>query len=232
MDAVREWVGDFEIGKGHPYVGVVSGCVRNGDTIKASVKGTRARPYRVWVRFGNDPIEAAHCTCPVGAEGKCKHVAAVLMAHLDLPGRFVPLDDIDANLTARSKEELVALVKCLLEQSPELEPLLARPLPGFSAPPNPMDYYFMALTAVRRANRYDDWSPHEIATDLVEVVEYAGGFEMSGEPSPLVYVLISRVLQEELGNVRAAEVAAALPREIRERLQIEEQTGDSLAPPF
>jgi uncharacterized Zn finger protein len=233
LDNLRDWVGDFEIGKARPYVHAVAGCVRAGNTIKASVRGSRPRAYRVWVRTGDLPIEAAHCTCPVGAKGTCKHVAAVLLAYLEHPGRFAVLDDIDANLAGRSKPELVALVKALLHQSPELEPLLVRPLPGFATvTPDQTAYYFLALDAVRPVNLHDDWAPQEIAADLTEVVEYARGFGTGGEPPAEVFLAIAQVLREELGAAHAAEVVAALPAAIRIRLQIEDQSGDPVAPPF
>src|SRR5262249_26344922 len=80
-------------------------------------------------------VSGAECTCPVGYNGRCKHVAAVLLAYSEDPARFVDLPDIDANLLARGKDELVALVKQLLPRAPELEPQLAAPLPRFAPPP-------------------------------------------------------------------------------------------------
>jgi uncharacterized Zn finger protein len=233
LDALRDWVGDFEIGKARPYARAVTGCVRAGNTIRACVRGSRARPYRVWARSGEAPIEAAHCTCPVGAKGTCKHVAAVLLAYLEHPGRFAVMEDIDANLAARSKPELVALVKALLRQAPELEPMLARPLPGYATvTPDPKMYYFLALDAVQTANPHDDWAPHEIAAELAEVIEYARAFGTGGEPSPEVYLAVAQVLREEFGAARVAEVIAALPAPARARLQTEDQSGDPITPPF
>src|SRR4051812_15660128 len=82
-DAVRAWVGDFEVGKGRPYADgpAVSGGVRAGDSLRASVKGTRHRPYRVRVRLADGAVAAAECSCPVGYNGRCKHVAAVLLTY-------------------------------------------------------------------------------------------------------------------------------------------------------
>jgi uncharacterized Zn finger protein len=233
LDNLRDWVGDFEIGKARPYARAVTGCVRTANTLKASVRGSRARPYRVWVRSDRAPIEAAHCTCPVGAKGTCKHVAAVVLAYLEHPGRFATLEDLDANLAARSKPELVALVKAMLRQSPELEPMLARPLPGYATvTPDPATYYALALDAVQTANPHDDWAPHEIALELAEVIEYARAFGTGGEPTPEVYLAVARVLREEFGAAKAAEVAAALPAPVRARLHAEDQSGDPVTPPF
>src|SRR5688572_20957396 len=110
LDAVRDWVGDFEIGKARRYAegAAVSGCVRSRGQLRACVKGTRTRPYRVWVEARDGAVTAAGCTCPVGRSapsqrGRCKHIAAVLLAYLEAPNRFVRLSDIRADLEARDK---------------------------------------------------------------------------------------------------------------------------------
>src|SRR4029078_8348309 len=77
--AVRDWVGDHEIAKGRPYAeSAVSGTVRVGDTLKASVQGTRDRPYKVRLTRRNGRVAGGDCSCPVGDGGWCKHAAAVL----------------------------------------------------------------------------------------------------------------------------------------------------------
>jgi hypothetical protein len=165
----------------------------------------------------------------VGGGGKCKHVAAVLLAYLEHPSRFVALGDVDADLAARSQPELVALVKALLHHSPELEPLLARPLPGFAPrPPHPTDYYHLALDAIRATNPHDDWAPHEIAAELREVIAYARAFgdEVNA------FGVIARALREELGAAKAAEVATELPASVRDRLRVAEPPPEVVEPPF
>ena len=103
-DAVRDWVGDHEIGKGRPYAesAAVSGAIRAKNILKASVKGTRNRPYRVRVTLGEDAVEFGECSCPVGYYGKCKHVAAVLLAYLEEPARFADLGDLHATIDDRA----------------------------------------------------------------------------------------------------------------------------------
>src|SRR5262249_52475811 len=141
MDAVRAWVGDFEIGKGRPYADTsVYGCrweEGTGDLI-AYVRGTRVRPYMVSVHVGSHwnntakgTVQHAFCQCPVGAEGKCKHVAAVLLAYLEDPARFPDTTIAEAALGERSREELLELVQQFLLFAPELKPLIAVPMPGF-----------------------------------------------------------------------------------------------------
>jgi uncharacterized Zn finger protein len=231
LDAVRDWLGDFEIAKGQPYARSATGCVRDADTIRASVKGTRPRPYRVWVRVAASHVEAAHCTCPVGAEGTCKHVAGVLLAYLEHPRRFAVVENLNANLASRSQAELVALVKALLHRAPELEPLVARPRPGFAtAPPGSTDYYYLALDAIRATNPHDDWAPHEIAAGLREVIDYARAFGKESEQEACAAV--ASALRDELGPAKATEVATELVAAVREQLQTEEPPAGAAEPPF
>lgn len=227
LDAVRDWVGDHEIGKGRPYAEgpAVIGCVRTGDTLRAGVKGTRTRPYRVRVSLGGSGVAFAGCSCPVGYYGKCKHVAAVLLAYHDTPGRFVEVADADANLAGRDKAELVALVKTLLRHAPELEPWLARPLPGFApAGPSEMELYFMAIDVIRAANPHDELAASEIAGGLKELIGYAGQF--GGD---VVFAVVRRALADEgFGGPRYDEVLRAFPADVRERLAAvrgDEQSG-------
>ena len=55
----------------------------DGSTIKASVQGSRPRPYQqtIALRRQGQPRVTSVCTCPVG--GNCKHVAAVLFASIE-----------------------------------------------------------------------------------------------------------------------------------------------------
>jgi hypothetical protein len=228
LDAVRDWVGDFEIGKGRPYAEgpAVIGCVRSGDALRASVKGTRLRPYRVRVSLEAARVAFAECSCPVGYYGKCKHVAAVLLAYLESPPRFIEVDDAEADLAARDKAELVALVKMMLRRAPELEPWLGRPLPGFSPHgPSERDLYSMAMDVIRAANPHDEMAPYEIAGGLREIIEYAKQF---GPPTgDAVFAVVHRALADEgFGGPRFEELLRAFPAEVRERLAAARQEGE------
>ncbi|MDB5306418.1 MAG: hypothetical protein JWO38_620 [Gemmataceae bacterium] len=224
-DAVRAWVGDFEVGKGRPYAEgpAVSGGVRSGDTLRASVKGTRNRPYRVSVRLAGGAVAGAGCSCPVGFDGRCKHVAAVLLAYTEDPARFADLPDIDANLTARGRDELVGLVKQLLRLAPELEPLLAAPLPGFTgtARPTPDYYRRQAWEVIRGVNPHNDWAEVEIAHGLTDVLQTATEFAAVGDAPAerAVYQGVAEAVTETgLGRGRLGVVFAALPEPHRAAL--------------
>jgi hypothetical protein len=225
-DAVRDWVGDHEIGKGRPYAesAAVSGAIRSGSVLRASVKGTRNRPYRVRVTLGENAVEFGECSCPVGYYGKCKHVAAVLLAYLDEPARFADLPDADANLEGRSKPELVALVKHLLRRAPELEAQLAFAVPGFvgARTVDVATYYWQAMDVIRGVNLGNDWAEHEIAEGLGLILASAGDFADKGEieASNAVVAGVADALIAALVPEQRDKVVASLPAKYRPAVEL------------
>ena len=84
---VINWLGPVVVAKAQEYLSAVSAVKwRDPVTLTGSVKGTRARPYDVVVRFYEDdigePCGEGECSCPVAVD--CKHAAALLLAALDL----------------------------------------------------------------------------------------------------------------------------------------------------
>lgn len=226
LEAVRAWVGDSEIGKGRPYAegAAVSGCVHTGTLVKACVKGTRTRPYRVWAQPYNGTINGAGCTCPVGRSqtcgmARCKHVAAALLAYLEAPNRFVKIDDLYADLESRDKPELLALIQQMLQRAPEVEPLLAGPIPGVPASRDvPPDFYFwQAAEMIRGVNLANDRASREIAEWVIEMLEENFAFDQNDQSDVFQAVQggIARALQRELPENIRESVLCELPDELR-----------------
>ncbi len=226
LDAVRAWVGDQEIGKGRSYAegAAVSGCVLAGTLLKACVKGTRTRPYRVWVQPCDGAVIAAGCTCPVGraaacGAAKCKHVAATLLAYLEAPNRFVKLNDVYADLESREKPELISLLLHMLQRAPEVEPLLAAPLPGvLSRTEVPPDFYFwQTAEMIRGVNLANDRAAREIAEWVIEMLEDHFAFDQCDQSDVFQAVMagVARALQRELPANLREQVLCALPDDLR-----------------
>jgi uncharacterized Zn finger protein len=225
LEAVRAWVGDSEIGKGRPYAegAAVSGCVLTGSLLKACVKGTRTRPYRVWLQPFNGTVTGAGCTCPVGrgatcGMSRCKHVAATLLAYLEAPNRFVKIRDVYEDLKARDKDELLTLIQQMLQRAPEVEPLLAAPLPGVTPRPVPPDFYFwQTAEMIRGVNLANDRAAREIAEWVIEMLEENFAFDQSDQGDVFQAVLagIARALQRELPENIREQVLCELPDDLR-----------------
>ena len=100
---------------------------RDGWTLRASCHGSRPEPYRVEVTFDDLGIAGARCSCPVGAEGGCKHVAALLITYRDDPDGFATVTDLGEVLETRSQRELIELIKRFVRQQPALIDLVLHP---------------------------------------------------------------------------------------------------------
>jgi hypothetical protein len=254
LDAVRDWVGDHEIGKGRPYADTaLFGCQweeTNGDLV-AFVRGTRVRPYLVHVHVGSEwngtakgTVQHAFCQCPVGGEGKCKHVAAVLLAYVDDPARFPDTTCAETALGEKSREELLELVLQLLYFAPELKPLLVVPVPGFvSGEVSPDLFRGLAVEVVRAARPHDERAEEDVVEQLWPLLflgqQYKGrgGKQAEEAAAEAVTETLTRALRESgLNGERLREAmnetsGSEFWKEVRRRLGLEGPGGGE-PPPF
>jgi uncharacterized Zn finger protein len=128
-------VGDKNFERGREYVKqrALVKFRRQGTKLKALCHGSQSEPYRLWATISM-PIEAS-CNCPVGYDGRCKHVAALLLLFLNDPDEFPELEMLDEALQKRSKEQLIELIKQAILVEPNLENLFE--LPKGSLDPDP-----------------------------------------------------------------------------------------------
>ena len=180
-EIISAWVGprSFQLGRSYFEDQAVFDLRRQGSSLKACCQGSMPQPYRLRVAFGAEGIIAeAHCSCPVGGGGHCKHVGALLLAWLEQPDAFRTVAELDADLERRSKGELIALIKQMLRYQPDLETLLETALPGGDrrgAPLDPETYRRQVASAFRRGG--DDWmASSRIAVDIGVTVGAGDGF--------------------------------------------------------
>ena len=200
---IRGWVDEQSFERGYRYFteGAVSDGRLEGDTLKALCEGSSGGPYRVSVTLGERGIQSADCTCPVGGGGRCKHVAAMLLAWSDSPRRFPKVERADEALARLSKEQLVALVHRMVKEYPDLEELVRNPLPvpgQAGARVDPGVYRKQARGVFRRAG--DEWGvERQIADGLRAVLDYAYAFDGAGETGNALAVFTG-VLTEAMAN--------------------------------
>jgi uncharacterized Zn finger protein len=175
-----EWVGSRSLERGRQYSqdGAVFAPQRQGPVLKARCQGSAAEAYDVQVTLGAQGIVAADCSCQVGEGGRCKHVAALLLVWQANSGEFVEMEELDASLERRSKAELIALVKQMLRQQPDLESLLATPLPAQGKRFDQVDsriYRHQAAAAFRLGG--EGWgATARIARELLAITAIGDGF--------------------------------------------------------
>ena len=156
-----------------------------GTPLKANVQGTAAyRPYRVVGQADGEARSiAADCSCPVGGGGRCKHVAALLLRYAEAPDEFAEIEALDASLQGRDKAELIALVKQMVRRRPELETLLAMPMPGSKrkTPVDPKVYRRQAAEVFREVPEYEEWGGEQAAEAIADIVAIGEGFEAADD---------------------------------------------------
>lgn len=105
---------------------------RIGLTLHALCYDSLPFAYRVQVQLSAKGIVKASCSCSMSDEGRCEHVAGLLLAWLNQPESFVVYEEepLESLLEGRSKAELIALVGQMVARSPELEILVSMPQPG------------------------------------------------------------------------------------------------------
>jgi uncharacterized Zn finger protein len=150
---------------------------------------------------------------------RCKHVAATLLAYLEAPNRFVKLGDVYADLEARDKAELISLVLQMVQRAPEVEPLLAAPLPGVhSGRAVPPDFFFwQTAEMIRGVNLANDRAAREIAEWVIELLEDNFAYDQcdQGDVFQAVMSGVARALQSELPDNIRELVLCELPDDLR-----------------
>lgn len=123
---IKECVGGKSLEKGKRYFknDAIYEARRTGITLKASCEGSYNNVYRLWVKFNKSGISEAECSCPVGGGGSCKHIAALLLTWNAHSEEFPEVPDVEKILNSLEKNELIDLIKRMLNFDPQLELML------------------------------------------------------------------------------------------------------------
>ena len=194
--AVRDWVGEGALARARRYVAErrVVFPRREGSALSASCRGSLPTPYEVDVQVAAGRIEAGFCTCPVGGDGRCKHVAAVLLWWLDDPTAFVAPQELARDLEQRPSSELATIILRMIRRYPDLRSLLDLPTGGSGRdePPDP-EILRRAVSEALVRGRYDAWRAGEtIAVDLTDLLDLAASYRGHDDwrSAALVYEVI------------------------------------------
>src|SRR6266536_652242 len=96
--------------------------------LRAFCHGSSGDPYRVEATLlpagekSTHQWATAECSCP--REGFCKHLVALLLTWVHQPERFVVRSRLMGRLSAKSREELLALLEQLVQRQPDIEPMV------------------------------------------------------------------------------------------------------------
>ena len=118
----------FSNGRSYYHNGQVFETTLREATLKALCQGSDSEPYSVKATLvpleekGSQKLSEYACSCPRG--GFCKHIVALLFNWINKPQDFVIRPSIDSLLKNKSREDLLFLIKEILERKPEVENLV------------------------------------------------------------------------------------------------------------
>ena len=208
--AIQNWVGEPSFSRGRRYFrnGAIFDARREGMTLKALCQGSAAAPYRVRVTLSSSGVADAECSCPVGAGGHCKHVAALLLTWLHHPEYFREAPPLAQRLRDLDKDALIKLIQRMIDHNPELETAVEVWIPAMTGQ-GTID----AESLRRRVHRIIDHIPYEwgasyaAAAELREVVKEGEMLEDAGRwwEAAQFYGVIAEELMESYGNIYEEE---------------------------
>lgn len=124
---VERWVdsGSFARGRTYHRQGRIVDPSIEGETLRARCEGSFPIPYQVSAQVKHGRLVDSSCNCPVGGDGRCKHVVALLLGWIDAPERFVTREPLARRLEALDREALIALLLDVVRHYPEAEELIS-----------------------------------------------------------------------------------------------------------
>lgn len=202
---ITRWTDEVYFQRGQKYYeqGAIYQQRRQGMTLKSKCSGSQAPFYRQEVLFNAKGIVSAECTCPVGAGGRCKHAGALLLAWANDPDSFEEVEALDAALEKRSKPELIAIIKQMLEQDPDLDALLELPLSANESKPLNMKAIRRQAERAFREAGYEWGYTREIDRDLNPLIKLAENHQAKND-SKNAALIYETIIETILENADAA----------------------------
>lgn len=218
-EKLRELAGAVSFRRGQLYAaeGRVGTLVVRGNTLSATVAGTRSYQVRIEARDGGLDHR---CSCPVGADGAfCKHTVAVALSWIagrrsDKPGRdagassVVTLDDLRPWLLRQTPENLADLLLGAAERDERLRERLLR-------------------DAARATGKRNDFAAYRRAIDRATLPGEFIAYDEACESADNIHQAAVVPLRELLNEGHAAEVVDLAEHALARVEQVIEQVDDS-----
>ena len=113
----------FERGQRYYRGKQVFDLVLRGDLLYAAVQGSEYDPYQVSIRFTDDGLASAVCSCPYDG-AVCKHVVAALLVVVHQPELVEERPPLNATLDELNADQLRALLLDVAFQHPDIADLV------------------------------------------------------------------------------------------------------------
>ncbi len=216
VDYVRQWTdrGSFNRGRNYYNEGRILHPRLQGMKLKGQCWGSVPKPYRMEVTLNSSGIISGVCSCPVGYA--CKHTVALLLTWIHEPEAFTEEEELDTTLERFSKDELITLIKKMLDRAPEMEDLLQIQALSDVSPTQTItpDVVSQQVAQAMSSGGYDDWgASYNISQTLFDIValgdSYAGHEDWHNAAT--VYATAARAILDNYASVYDEEGEILMP---------------------
>ncbi|HEX3053165.1 MAG TPA: hypothetical protein VHP83_21075 [Aggregatilineaceae bacterium] len=168
----------FARGESYYHSGVIFDTVRRGSEIEGRCEGSDYAPYHIRVILDDTgDVDAASCICPYDWGGNCKHIVSLLLTYLRKPELFEAREPVQDALSARSKEDLIALIRQMVELYPDLQAFIDRPVLGQQPQHQPVDTEPFRRELRRAVRTFGEWGDRTAEHTVYSVANAAERFQ-------------------------------------------------------
>ncbi len=172
----------FARGEEYYNNGAIFDTVMYGNEIEGSCEASsQPEPYHIRAKLGNDGIAEASCTCEYEYGGLCKHIVALLLTYLYEPEQFTERQSAADSLASREKDDLIALIRQMVKQHPDLQALIDRPVPGKSSRKTAVDTSSFRKELKRALRSYGGYGDRSAERTIRSIAETAEEFSAQGD---------------------------------------------------
>jgi len=183
LDEIRNRASDASYTRGESYYrnDSIFDTVRRGNQIEGyCAASSQPQPYRVRAVFNSYGIAETSCTCSYEYGGDCKHIVALLLMYFHHPEYFEERPPVADVLAERSKDELIALIRQMIDHSPELQSLIDRPVPAKGLQ-TPVDTASIRKELRRVLRDAPEWGDNRAEQTVNSIAKTAEEFASQGD---------------------------------------------------
>lgn len=172
----------FSRGQSYYKQSAIFDTVQRGNHIEGFCEASsQPDPYHIQVEMDESGIVDASCTCEYDYGGDCKHIVALLLTYLYEPERFEQAAPIEDTLAARDKEDLIILIRQMVEQYPDLQALVDRPVPARTARKVSVDTAGFRKEMRRALTHSEGWGDRTAERTIRSIMRTADTFAQKGD---------------------------------------------------
>jgi uncharacterized Zn finger protein len=202
LDDIRKRTSNSSYTRGESYYrnDSIYDTIQRGNQIEGQcAASSQPQPYRVRAVLDSGGIAETSCTCLYEYGGDCKHLVALLLTYFYAPESFEEHKPVEDVLAERSKDELIALIRQMVEHAPELQAIIDRPVPGKQRQ-TAVDTTSMRKELHNVLRDYPEWGDQSAESIVNSIARTADDFAAQGDWQS-ASTIYRAILEECLSNI-------------------------------